>query len=259
MAGATEWRTYVPLGTKRIKLKLKKLRKIYTTKRHHTMFGLFLSVPLNPVAFFPLNGQYNTADISHSSNPSGEESNVELAPGPDGSKGGSYQFWENVTSFIKFPNNGGLDTRYSMTFLVWIYHEQRKGAIFYYAGPKYYGVRFMVRENGHLVVTLRTSQLTTLKVLGGTVLQQKTWHFVGSSYDYVSGEFTLWLNGSVDSKVIVDSPAELATQESLFMGTLPGGANQFKGRISCLQVYDRVLSKVKIEDAKKLCFTTGNF
>ena len=158
---------------------------------------------------------------------------------------------------MKFPNNGRLDVRYSWTFLVWIYHEQRKGPIFHYFGPKYYGVRLMMNENGRLFVVLRTSQLTTLKVLDGTVLQQKTWHFVGSSYDYVSAEFTLWLNGSDDSKVIVDSPAELATQESVFMGALPGGANQFKGRISCLQVYDRVLSKVEIEDAKQSCFTTG--
>ena len=88
---------------------------------------LYFSVPLNPLAFFPLNGQYETKDISHRHNLQGNASSVELAPGPDGSTGGSYKFSGNLRSFIHFSNNGGLDTRYSMTFLAWIYNEQTEG------------------------------------------------------------------------------------------------------------------------------------
>ncbi|CAH3140074.1 unnamed protein product, partial [Pocillopora meandrina] len=88
-----------------------------------------ISVSSNPVAFFSLNGQYETTDASHSHNPSGKVSNLESASWPDGNMGGSYQFWGNLTSFIQFPNLGGLDTRYSMTLLAWIYHEQIKGPI----------------------------------------------------------------------------------------------------------------------------------
>ena len=215
----------------------------------------YLSVPSNPVAFFPLNGQYETTDASHSHNPSGKASNLESASWPDGNMGGSYQFWGNLTSFIQFPNFGGLDTRYSMTLLAWIYHEQKKGPILNYFSLGYYGVRFMVSEQGYFFVELRSSGNTTLKTLEGSVLQSKTWHFVGSSYNYVSGEFTIWLNGSVDNRTIVDTPVELATQESAFMGATSN--SQFKGRISCLQLYDRVLSVLEIEDAKQLCSTTG--
>lgn len=46
-----------------------------------------LLVPLSPVAFYPLNGQYETADVSHNMNSPAEAANVTLAPGPDGSKG----------------------------------------------------------------------------------------------------------------------------------------------------------------------------
>ena len=88
---------------------------------------MLFSVPLSPVAFFPLNGQYETTDISHRSNPPAQASGVELAPGPDGNAGGSYQFSGNSSSSIYFPNNRGLDTRYSMTFLAWIYNEQTEG------------------------------------------------------------------------------------------------------------------------------------
>ena len=93
---------------------------------------LYFLVLLNPVAFFPLNGQYETKDISHRNNLQGNASSVELAQGPDLNTGGSYQFSGNLNSFIYFSNNGGLDTRYSMTFLAWIYHEQTEGQIFYY-------------------------------------------------------------------------------------------------------------------------------
>lgn len=113
----------------------------------------------------------------------------------------------------------------------------------------------MVSEQGYFFVELRSSENTTLKILEGSVLQHKTWHFVGSSYNYVSGEFTIWVNGSIDNRTIVDTPVELATQESAFMGATSN--SQFKGRISCLQLYDRVLSVLEIEDAKQLCSTTG--
>ena len=227
----------------------------YFSASWNLFFTNFLLVPLGPVAFFPLNGQYETTDISHNHNPPGEVSNVELAPGPGGNIGGSYQFWGNLTSFIKFPNLGGLDTRYSMTLLAWLYHEQTRGPIFNYFSPGYYGVRFMVSEQGYFFVELRTSENTTLKSLVGSVVQEKTWHFVGSSYNYVNGEFTIWLDGSVDNRAVVDTPVELATQESAFMGAASN--SHFKRRISCLQLYDRVLSEFEIQDAKQLCSATG--
>ena len=220
--------------------------------------SLLFSVPLEPVAFFPLNGHYETADISHSHNPPGEASNVELAPGPDGCEGGSYKFRGMETSFITLTNTGGLDTRYSFTFLVWIYHEKTKGPIFYYFASGYFGVQCVVTESGSFFVSLRKSPSETLKVLTGSALEQKTWHFIGSSYDYFSGEFILWVNGSVHKKTVIDSPVELATQANVTMGGMPGEAGRFKGRVSCFQLYDRALTESEIEDAKQLCSTTGN-
>ena len=96
-----------------------------------------------------------------------------------------------------------------MTLLAWIYHEQMKGSILNYFSLGYYGVRFMVSEQGYFFVELLSSENTTLKTLEGSV-----------------GEFTIWLNGSVDNRIIVDTPVELATQESAFMGVTSN--SQFK-------------------------------
>ena len=207
------------------------------------------------MAFFPLNGQYETTDISHTSNTPAQTSGVELAPGPDGSTGGSYQFSGNVNSFIHFPNKGGLDTRYSMTFLAWISHEQTEGPIFYYADTEY-GVRFLLRDD-RFIARLFSSNLTLMKGLASDILEPKTWHFVGASYNYDSGELTLWINGSFHKKRDIPWIDELATQQSVILGAVPGVGGKYKGRISCVQLYDRVLSESEIEDAKQSCFITG--
>ena len=208
------------------------------------------------MAFFPLNGQYETTDISHSSNPPGQASGVELAPGPDGSAGGSYQFSGNLASLIEFSNNGGLDTRYSMTFLAWIYHEQTNGPIFCYSVPGL-GVRFLIYNQEHFHVRLISSNLTMMEGLLSAVLKPKTWYFVGVSYNYVDRELMLWINGSLQRNKDIAWPTELATQQSVIMGAMAGGIGTFKGRISCVQLYDRVLTELEVEDAKHSCFTAG--
>lgn len=143
-----------------------------------------------------------------------------------------------------------------MTFLAWIYHEQTKGPIFYYAGPGY-GVRFLLNEKGRFVARLCSSNLTLMESLTSAILEPKTWHFVGSSYNYVSGELILWINGSFHKKKSVSWPDELATQQSVIMGAIAGNTGQYRGRIACVQLYDRVLSEHEIEDAKQSCFTAG--
>ena len=232
----------------------KKQTEVHNTNYRKCFF--FFSVPLSPMAFFPLNGQYETTDISHSSNPPAQASGVELAPGPDGSTGGSYQFSGKLSSFMYFPNNGGLDTRYSMTFLAWIYHEQTEGPIFYYDGPEN-GIWFKLTQNSRFLAKLRNTSFTDMKTLTSGFLEPRTWHFVGASYNYVSGEFILWINGSIYKKEVVFWPSELATQQSVIMGAIPEHAEKYKGRISCVQLYERVLTEHEIEDAKQSCFTVG--
>ena len=145
-----------------------------------------------------------------------------------------------------------------MTFLAWIYHEQTGGPIFYYDGPKN-DMRFILTEDGRFRASLRSSNFSYLKNVTSGVLEAKTWHFIGVSYNYVSGECILWINGSIYHKKEVFWPKELATQQSVFMGALPQQAEKYKGRISCIQLYDRALTELEIEEAKESCFTVGEF
>ena len=89
-------------------------------------------------------------------------------------------------------------------------------------------------------------------------LKPKTWHFVGSSYNYVDREVILWINGSLHKRTAVAWPTELGTQQSVFMGAIPyNHFGAFKGRVSCVQLYDRVLTDLEIDDAKQSCSTAG--
>ena len=73
----------------------------------------YLTVKTQAVAIFPLNGLTRGKDISFGRNPPGTLSNVRPAQGPDNTRTGSYQFFGLRTSFIYFPNRGGLDTKRS--------------------------------------------------------------------------------------------------------------------------------------------------
>ena len=146
-----------------------------------------------------------------------------------------------------------------MTFLAWIYHEQAEGPIFYYDGPAENGIQFMLTDDGSFRAILRNSTFSHLKTLTSGTLESKTWHFVGASYNYANGECVLWINGSINKKTVIDSPSELATQQSVIMGAIPEQAEKYKGRISCVQLYDRVLTELEIENAKQSCFTVGEF
>ncbi|KAL9970515.1 hypothetical protein ACROYT_G022902 [Oculina patagonica] len=68
------------------------------------------------IALYPFNYAYTTKDMM-GIQPDGIPSNVQLVEGPDGNPEGSYQFLGTLDSFIELPNNGGLDTKYSITSL----------------------------------------------------------------------------------------------------------------------------------------------
>ena len=197
---------------------------------------------------FPLNAEYRTRDIKDRTAP-GIPSGVSLAPGPNGEKDGSYEFFGNASSFIEFPNSpgGALDVRYSMTILCWVYYDEKGGPqapIFnYYTGGSYgvhlwvYDGLFFARFNDRTFSTLPLLQHTSLA--GG-------WKFVGVSYDNETGEINLWANGTFQVTDYMNAGVELGTQGSVRMGVRKNDPRFFKGKISQLQIYNEALSQQQI-------------
>ena len=211
-------------------------------------FFFLLLVP-QPVILFPLNAEYQTRDIKNRTAP-GIPSGVSLAPGPNGEKDGSYEFFGNANSFIEFPNSpgGALDVRYSMTILCWVYYDEKRGPrgpIFEYNTGGKYGVYLWVLNRLFLAKLIDRAFSYSRHYLRHTSLA-RGWKFVGASYDNETGEIKLWADGAFKRTRKMNAGVELATQGNVRMGVRKNDHRCFKGKISQLQIYNEALSQRQI-------------
>ena len=221
------------------------------------MFFLFYSlVKTRAVAIFPLNGGTRGKDVSTRRNAPGRLSYVRTAPGPDGTRDGSYQFYGRSNSYVLFPNRGGLDTKRSITLLAWILHQGRAGPIFNYM-PNGWGVHFWMISPRTLFVrfTRRRGRRFTPAVISRSVRPGR-WQFVGATYNGRTGQAKLFVNGRFTARKYIGR-IRLATNYPVRMGARIGDGRYFRGRISCMQVYKGALSSRQIISKKRRCFRRG--
>ena len=79
---------------------------------------------------------------------------------------------------------------------------------------------------------------------------------MGASYDYHSGVEKLWIEGKVYEEQNI-STVQLNTSGAVRMGVLTGDDRFFKGRISCMQVYNKALTEREVHAVRGLCFQKG--
>jgi len=143
---------------------------------------------------YPLNGRHGISDIGPNKNPPGIPSDIRLAPGPYGHPQGSYQFSGSFTSYIEFLNNGGLDTRYSITVLAWVNRENNEGPIFHYTG----GFHLWIWAHGGSVFA---NIYPDWAVQPHSYISPNIWYYAGVTYDFSSGIAKVWVNGQAESEV----------------------------------------------------------
>jgi len=81
-----------------------------------------------PVAFYPLNACYKAAQ-KENRQPNGIVGDVSIANGPYNKPGGAYMFYGTVSSYIEFPNIGGLNTQTSFTLMCWVQSGGQDGPL----------------------------------------------------------------------------------------------------------------------------------
>ncbi|XP_078344306.1 uncharacterized protein LOC144629929 [Oculina patagonica] len=212
----------------------------------NTTINTTVSVP-DPIAFYPLNSKYETREKDNRL-PQGTPVGINLAAGPDGKPGGSYQFAGQSNSYIEFQNNGGLDAHHSITMLCWIFPENTGGPIFnYVTSGSNWGVHMWIVAPGKLFARFNdrnyqfTPPLTTSQPL---TLNQ--WHYIGASYDHNTGIASLWLNGQQVTQQNIGAGVTLATQDDVRMGVKSGDGRYFQGRIAAMQIYNVALTEEQI-------------
>ena len=213
-------------------------------------FFSLLAVP-EPVAFYPLNARYKAAE-KENRQPKGILGNVAITNGPYNEPGGAYMFYGTGSSYIEFPNNGGLDTRLSITLMCWVQPGGQDGPLFDYYG-NFLEVRTRMRIlNGKLFIQIgsfeRLPNITTAEVL-----PEGKWVHVAASYDHNSGNNSLYINGHLRASQNIGTGFEIATASwGVHMGQsyyyyYYYYCDCFRGKIAEVKVYDVALNEAQIQ------------
>ena len=216
-----------------------------------------VTVVRNLVAVYPLDVSSGARDISPTKNRPGKLSGVVVTYGPDGQPDTAFRFSGSPNSYLEFPNFGRLDTRRSITCLAWVFNEGRRGPIFQY-GPKGEGVGLsIVRQNQvKVLIVSRTKSKSIPVITRKKLFKPRTWTYVGFTYDYTTGIVAVYVNSKPVVRRIIDR-MELLTNKAARSGANKRGRGYFKGRLSCIQIYSRALTRTEIAAVKKRCFKGG--
>lgn len=206
------------------------------------------------MAFFPLTSRYGPRDISPSKNLPGKIVGALPTRGPDGQPGSAYKFRGRPDSYIEFPNNGRLDTKDSITILAYV-NPETAGPIFNY-NPKGFGMHFwMVRPNVLFARFVKRSKKFTRPVATNRV-KPRTWNWVAASYNKNTGYARLYVDSRISAERNIGR-IKLATNYPVRMGARIGDRRFFRGKITCVQLYNVALTSRQIRAARKNCFKPG--
>ena len=213
----------------------------------NNIYFLLLAVP-EPVAFYPLNARYKAAEKENRQT-KGTLADVAITNGPYNEPGGAYMFYGTVSSYIEFPNKGGLDTRFSITLMCWVQSGGQDGPLFSY-GFNDFSVYINIGYNGKLInrIVKRRYFLLLPRVGTAEVLPAGKWIHVAASYDHNSGNNSLYVNGQLRASQNIGTGYEIATfPQKVRMGTIGSTNGNFKGKIAEMKVYNVALNEAQIQ------------
>ena len=214
---------------------------------------MFVFIPTEPppaMGVYPLNGIERGKDKGPFKNPPARLVNVVSKNGPDGLPAGSYQLQGFANSFIYFPNTGRLDTHNSITILLWLYPESA-GPIFHYY-PRGIGVNLrMISRRVIRAEFVTRNRRKSFKI--SRRIRSRVWNYIAATYDQKTGLATLWLDAIPITQRNIGR-IRLATNYPAISGRRPGDPRHFRGRISCLHIYNLALNSYQIRRLKRFCF-----
>ncbi|XP_022807962.1 uncharacterized protein LOC111344964 [Stylophora pistillata] len=220
-----------------------------------------LDVPM-PVVLFTLRGANGTVDLSPNGATKAKSNDITFAPGPFGNPNGSFFFSGMNDSFVHLENNRQLDTRFSTSIFAWVYLQNSTGFIYKYETVYRFFTCSLMVVHQSLGVQVTYMDRKTLKAYflhEKNILNSDEWNFIGTTYDYHTGIATIFVNNSVVTQRVLKVKMELGTASEVLMGGSTRWNRFFRGRISCLQVYDQALSVDQIIKVKSRCNQTAQF
>ena len=217
---------------------------------------LFFSViRRGAVAVYQLNSASKNRDISGYVNPPATFVGVYYARGPDNHPQGALSFRGRRNSYVLIPNNGCLDTRFSLTIIMWVYPES-SGPLLHF-NPKGWGVHVWIISQFRLFARFVPRSGKSVTAVYKRI-KPRQWNYIAASYDRRTGLATLWLDSlPIIQRKIGRFRLGLATNYPIVIGSKPGDRRKFRGRVACVQMYNYAMSAAQIRSKKKQCFRTG--
>ena len=204
-----------------------------------------------------MNARYKAAERENRQ-PDGILEDVAITNGPYNEPGTAYMFYGNRGSYIEFPNNGGLDTWFSITLMCWVQPGGRDSALFSYdvsftpsGARRHFTEVHMGIERGKFFIRIdkhRLHQQTGRTIRTPEVLPVGKWVHVAASYDHGSGNNSLYINGRLRASHNIGKGYQIPTHTwRVRMGSGSGTQENLKGKIAEMKVYDVALNEAQIQ------------
>ena len=210
-----------------------------------------------PIAVYPLNAVYHAHPVSPYNVPPGKIVGATLDYGPDGRSGGSYAFAGTAQSYIEIPGGSLLDTRYSISILLHVYPEAVGPLVHFERGGNIWAVHlWLLATTGIYWVIENRYSPGQYKYFSRRVLTMREWNFFAVTYDYNTELSAIWKDGKKVGEINAGK-MEISTNNPIRIAAKPNDNRYFKGRICCIQFYNRALSQEEIIGAKTKCQKLG--
>ena len=175
--------------------------------------------------------------------------NTVIVSGPDNKENGATMFIGAEESQVKIENIAKLDTKYSLSIFVIVYVEE-SGSVVNYGIDRGLGLYYN-KTNGEIVFRVVKRNTTDLIAEVKAKVDAKKWYHVGGTYDYNTGKTCMYIDNKLEA--VSDTPKQdmLATDSTVYLGTIGMVTDEFKGRMSCLQIFNRAVEEAEIDILKK--------
>ncbi|KAK2166188.1 hypothetical protein NP493_1334g01008 [Ridgeia piscesae] len=175
--------------------------------------------------------------------------NTIIVSGPDNTENGATMFTGTAESQVKIENIAKLDTMYSLSIFLNLYAEE-SGSVLNYGTDRGVGLYYNEMSGEIVFRVVKRNNADLISEVKAKV-NAKKWYHVGGTYDYNTGKTCLYIDNKLGA--VSDTPTKdmLATDSTIYLGAIEGVTLKFKGRVSCLHMFDRVIEEAEIDNLKK--------
>lgn len=185
--------------------------------------------------------------------------NTKYEPGPDNNPGGSIRFRGRPNSYAEFPNKKGKPKRPSdeITILAFVFPDGGEGPILTNSNPLGVGIKLFSTKKG-LFSRFTSPAKPRTKPVKARKLRQRTWNFVGTTYNKRTGVAKIFINAREVARKRIGR-LRVPINNPLRTGAVRRDSRRLRGKVTCVQIYPKELTGMQIRMAKRLCFKKSKY